>query len=156
MQQRNMSRRRWCHIRVEERLQVAFFVGLLQGYPTQLTEISSVEYSGVKWVGEQSVRGLLQFSHCGPLLLEAGSWGMGIVQEPRAMRMYAAGSRYQQMASEDCNRLRTLVCVQKWFVKCSNELYKCGINPITNPDPIYSHSNMWQYYVCVNKNTKNT
>jgi hypothetical protein len=50
----------------------------------------------------------------------------------------AVKSRYQATANGDCNRLRTLVCA--WFVKWSNELYKCAINPITNPNPVYNHT----------------
>jgi hypothetical protein len=42
---------------------------------------SAVQYSGVKWIGEQSR--LLQFSECELLLLETGSWGTGIIWEPR-------------------------------------------------------------------------
>jgi hypothetical protein len=40
---------------------------------SSVSEYSAVEYSGVKLVGQQSVRGLLQFSRCELLLLEAGS-----------------------------------------------------------------------------------
>jgi hypothetical protein len=144
-----------CHVcndvtTIEEGLQTALSVGLLQGYMTQLTECNSVreysavEYSRANWVGEQSVRGLLQFS-CEPKLLASGSWGKGIVRQPRVRGMFAVGSCYQATASGDCNRLRTLVCVWQWFVKCNNGLYKCAINPITNPNPIYSHSVTWQW-----------
>jgi hypothetical protein len=45
----------------------------------------------------------------------------------------AVGSRYQ--AAQWWPWLRTLVSV--WFVKCSHELFKSSINPITNPDPVY-------------------
>jgi hypothetical protein len=28
-------------------------------------------------------------------------------------------------------------CVMWWFLKCSNKLYKCAINPVFNPKPVY-------------------
>jgi hypothetical protein len=59
-----------------------------------VSECSAVEYSGVELL-EQSVRGLLQLSHCELLLLEAGSWGTGTVREPRVRGTSAVGSRYQ-------------------------------------------------------------
>jgi hypothetical protein len=34
--------------------------------------------------------------------------------------------------------MRTSVCVWQWFVKCSNRSLKSKINPITNPNPVYS------------------
>jgi hypothetical protein len=52
----------------------------------------------------------LQFS-CEWLLLEAGSWGTEIFQEPTVGGTSAVGSHYQAMASEDCNRLSTSLCV---------------------------------------------
>jgi hypothetical protein len=52
-------------------------------------------------VGEQLVRGLLQFGRCELLLLEAGSWGTGIVREPTVRGASAVGSRYGAMATED-------------------------------------------------------
>jgi hypothetical protein len=55
--------------------------------------------------------------------------------------------RRQETASGDCNRLRTLVTVCQWFVKCNHEswVYKWSINRITNPNPVYSHPYTWQY-----------
>jgi hypothetical protein len=47
------------------------------------------------------VRGLLRFSPCELLLLEAGSWGTGIVREPRGRGTSAVGSRYRASAKED-------------------------------------------------------
>jgi hypothetical protein len=44
-------------------------------------------------------------------------------------------------------RLRTLVCVWQWFVRCSHDLYECPINPIINPNPAYNHSIAWHYYL---------
>jgi hypothetical protein len=57
----------------------------------------------------------------------------------RSQGHYIVWSRYQAMWP------RTLVCVWKWSAMCSHELYECAINPVINPKPIYSHSNMWQY-----------
>jgi hypothetical protein len=42
--------------------------------------------------------------------------------------------------------LRTLVCMCQWFVKCSHELYKSPMNPITHPNLVCSHTIAWQYY----------
>jgi hypothetical protein len=59
--------------------------------------------------------------------------------EPGSRGTSAVGSRYRS------TWLRALVCVQYWFVKCSHEPYKCPINPIIYPKPVYSHSIAWQY-----------
>jgi hypothetical protein len=106
-----MSRPRQRHATIEEMLQVVFFVGLLQVYMTRPAEFSSAsvcnvwtELSCAEWselVGEQLVREQLQFSRCELLLLEAGSWDTGIVQEPRVGRMSAIGSCYQTTTGED-------------------------------------------------------
>jgi hypothetical protein len=55
--------------------------------------------------------------------------------------------RCQETASGDCNRLRTLVCVCQWSVKCSHEswVYKWSINRVNNEMPVYSHPYTWQY-----------
>jgi hypothetical protein len=29
-------------------------------------------------------------------------------------------------------------CIIQWFVKCSSKLYKCAINPVINPNPVYT------------------
>jgi hypothetical protein len=48
-------------------------------------------------VGEcfELVRGLLQFSSCELLLLEASSWSTGTFQETRARQMSTTGNHYQ-------------------------------------------------------------
>jgi hypothetical protein len=59
--------------------------------------------------------------------------------------------RCQETASGDCNRLRTLVCVCQWSLKCSHEswVYKRSINRVTNPNPVNSHTltrdDIWMY-----------
>jgi hypothetical protein len=53
--------------------------------------------------------------------------------------------RYQATTNEGCNKTENKERVIQWFVMCSNELYKCAINPIINPKPVYSH--VWQYAV---------
>jgi hypothetical protein len=51
----------------------------------------------------------------------------------------AVGSGYQATASEDCNRLRRPSV--SYSDLCSKELCaKSSIKPITNPNPVYSHS----------------
>jgi hypothetical protein len=50
---------------------------------TFLAQGSSVQWREVSWLeSSQLVRGLVQFSRCELLLLDTGSWGMGIVREP--------------------------------------------------------------------------
>jgi hypothetical protein len=61
--------------------------------------MSTVECSEL--VGEQSVRGLLQFSPYELLLLEAGSLDTGIVREPRVRGTSAVGSRYRTTTGEE-------------------------------------------------------
>jgi hypothetical protein len=66
--------------------------------------VSAVQLSTVEWselVSSQLVRGLLQFGRCELLLLEDGSWGTGIVREPRVRGTSAVGSRYQATTGED-------------------------------------------------------
>jgi hypothetical protein len=62
----------------------------------------------------------LQFSPCELLLLETGSWGTGMIREPRVKQTSAVGRRYQATTSGNCNRLRTLVCVT---MNCKVESY---------------------------------
>jgi hypothetical protein len=54
----------------------------------------------VWWVSEL-VRELLKFSPCELLLLEAGSWGTGIVSEPWLWRTSTTGSCYQATTGKD-------------------------------------------------------
>jgi hypothetical protein len=72
----------------------------------------AVEYSRVNWVGEvsQSVRELLQLGRCELLLLEAGSWGTGIVREPRVRGKFAVGSRYQATTGKESRLSRFSAC----------------------------------------------
>jgi hypothetical protein len=60
-------------------------------------------------------------------------------------------SRCQETASGNCNRLRTLVCVCQWSVKCSFEECIQVVNKSnsSNPYPVYSHTplNTWEYIV---------
>jgi hypothetical protein len=93
------------------------------------------------WAVSQLLRGLLQLSPCELLLLQAGSWGMGIVREARERGTSAAESRYQKIG-EECNRLRdpSVSYSDLWiltvFTSCKSS---SSINLITNPNPIYSH-----------------
>jgi hypothetical protein len=159
MLQRNASCLWWHHATIEI-LQAVFSLGLLWGYMTQLTDVisviecSAVEYSVLKRVGGWAVRWLPQFGHCELLLLEAGSWDMVIVQEPRVRGASALGSHYQQQlvktqqtektlyyAVVNCRMCELALALQLHVVMIS----KCSVNPITNPNPIYSHSYTWQY-----------
>jgi hypothetical protein len=69
--------------------------------PSTVSQCYEVEYSAVKWDGEQSVRGLLPFGLCELLLLEAGSWGIGIVRELKVRGKSVVESRYQTSTDED-------------------------------------------------------
>jgi hypothetical protein len=44
------------------------------------------------------------------------------------------------------NKMKTLLFVWQWFVKRSHGLLNSSINPITNPNPVYSHSIARHYY----------
>jgi hypothetical protein len=95
------TRRQWLllgsgqHSRMEVLLEVVFPL-----WPAQrLYHVT--DQGGVKWVGWWAVRGLLQFSYCEPLLLEAGSWGTGIVWEPRVRGTSTVESHYWAMTGED-------------------------------------------------------
>jgi hypothetical protein len=71
----------------------------------------------------------LQFSRCESLLLEAGSLGTGIFREPRV----------KKTASGDSNRLRILVCVWQWSVKCSLEMFVW----VVNKSRLHSKPRLW-------------
>jgi hypothetical protein len=109
---RNTSCLQWCHTVVKEMLQTVFYVG-----PTLwLCDLTGwLQWSEL--VGEQSVRGLLQFSRCELLLLEAGSWSTEIAQKLRVKGRYNIKKHSHATARWDCNRLRTLICVWQQFVK---------------------------------------
>jgi hypothetical protein len=62
------------------------------------------------------VKELLFSSCCEKLVAEAGDIS-GTLRKVNVSRW----SRYQATASGDCNKLRTLLCVWQWFVKCSYE-----------------------------------
>jgi hypothetical protein len=70
--------------------------------------------SGVEWVGwwvSGWVRGLLQFSSCEPLLLEAGSWGTQVVRKPRLTGTSAIESSYRITAREEWEFICSVVIV---------------------------------------------
>jgi hypothetical protein len=75
--------------------------------PTELSSVSEWRVgwwvSAVGWselVGEW-VRRLLQFSPCEVVLLEARSWGTGIVRETKVRGTSAVETRYQTTTGED-------------------------------------------------------
>jgi hypothetical protein len=88
--------------------------------------VERVQLNKVKWrVGWWE----LWFSRCELLLLQAGSWGTGIIRESRIMGTSAVEASTRQR-----------------LVKT--------INPIINPNPIYSHSYTWQYYERIGRDEK--
>jgi hypothetical protein len=103
----------------------------------------------VGWWVSEVVRGLLWFSPCELLLLEAGSWGTGIVWEPGVRGTSAVGDRDQAMTHED---------TADWLSRCCSELLnvwisvstmllvvticKDSVNLIINSNPIYALCSM--------------
>jgi hypothetical protein len=110
-------------------------------YFKQDSGASSVEWSEVSWWG---VRELLQFSHCELLLLEADSWGTGLVREPRVRGTSVVGSRYQTTTGEDRLRKLSACCNELQSVLISDSAIatscKWPINLTSNSYPVYSHS----------------
>jgi hypothetical protein len=78
---------------------VVHSAAILRDWASSVNSCSAGKWRVGWWVSEL-VREL-QFSHCGLLLLEAGSWGMGIVWEPRVRGMSAVRSCYQATTGED-------------------------------------------------------
>jgi hypothetical protein len=64
------------------------------------SSVQLVQCNGTSWLVSESVRGLLRLNPCELLLLEAGSWGTGILRKPRIRGTSAVGSRYQATADE--------------------------------------------------------
>jgi hypothetical protein len=89
---------------IEELLELCFLCDPYRDtISSNISEGYLVQYSAGKWrlvwrFGE--LVGEMQFSHCELLVLEAGSWGKGIVREPRSGTS-AVGSRYQSTTGED-------------------------------------------------------
>jgi hypothetical protein len=137
----------YTHATVEEQ---CFLCGPCRGYIRSRVESEFiwVEWIGASWLASQWVRGLLQFSPSELLLLEAGSWGMGTVRQPRVRGTSAFGSHYQATTDEDTDwkglvravvncRVCELTIVLQLLVVT---ICKWSINPVTNPNPVYSHS----------------
>jgi hypothetical protein len=76
----------------------------------ELSWVSAVQCSGVRWLASEWIRGLLRFNACELSLLEAGSWGTGTVQKPRARWTSAVGSRYQATAMKTQQTKRLGAC----------------------------------------------
>jgi hypothetical protein len=89
------------------------------------------------------VRRLLRLSR-ELLLLEAGSWGRGQFGNPEEGERPPLEVATKQRPVKTVTDWEDLVCP---IVKCSNELYKCQINPITNTNLFIgtlSHDNMFK------------
>jgi hypothetical protein len=105
------------------------------------------------WVSEW-VRGQPRSNSCELLLFESDSWRTGIVPEPRVRVTSAVGSRYKTTTGEDAADWEDLVRV---VVKCRVcelaialqllvlTICEFSTDPITNPNPVYSHSYTWQH-----------
>jgi hypothetical protein len=119
--------------------------------------VSALEVSEVEracwWVNEL-VRGLLWFSPCELLLLEAGSWGSGIVREPTVPGTSAVGNRYRTTTDENTaeweDSMRVIVNCRVCKLAIELEflvvaICKWSINPIINSNFVHSHSYTLQY-----------
>jgi hypothetical protein len=67
----------------------------------QFMHCSAVEWSGASWMVSEWFIGLLRLSPCELLVVEAGSWGMGITWEPRVRGTCVIQMRYQTTTAED-------------------------------------------------------
>jgi hypothetical protein len=102
-----------------------------------------VELVGEDWVN-QVARGLLGLNRCELLLREAGSWGRGYFGKPKE------GERLPLEAATEQRLVKTwLWTLLSVIVNCkvqSQAVRRSLINPIINPKPIYSHTQItWQY-----------
>jgi hypothetical protein len=114
---------------------------------SQLVQARAGKWRVGWWVNELVRK--LQFGRRELLLLEASSWGMGTVQEPRESGMSATGSCYQAITIEDKadweESVHAVVNCRVCKLAITSYLLvvticKCSINTITNPYPIYSHT----------------
>jgi hypothetical protein len=80
------------------------------------------------------------FNRCELLLWEGGIWGRGYLGNPEE------GERPPLEAATEDVTLDTSVCV---YNSVSRALSKSPINPIINPNPVYSHSitRLYFYYI---------
>jgi hypothetical protein len=114
--------------------------------PSDRTRATAV---GIRWLTSHSwfLRSLkvVQFSW-------GLDWGHAVAYLVEALCFKPEGHlfkiRCQETAIGDRNTLRTVVCVCQWSVKCNDEscVYKWAIHPLTNPNPVYSHTYTWQYF----------
>jgi hypothetical protein len=145
---------KWCSLWVH-------FKAIWLHQPSSVQLVSAVQLSTVKWSEfvERSVKGMVQFSHCELLPLEAGSWGTGIVWEPRVRETSAIGSRYQKTYGEDtadwkdlvhaavnCRGCELVIVLQLLAVT----ICKWSINPITNPNTVYSYTHVRDNIIVLN------
>jgi hypothetical protein len=84
--------------------------------------VSSVQLSTEEWseLVDEWVRGLLRYSPCELLLLESGTWGTGIIREPRVRRTSAVGCRYQATIGEDTADWEGLVRIVVNYRECES------------------------------------
>jgi hypothetical protein len=100
------------------------------------TQCSAGKWRVGWWVTES------QFSSCELLLLDAGSWGTGIVKEARLRGKSAVKATTRQRLVKTVRVVVNYrVCdlaIALWLLVVM--IHKCSINPITNPNPVYSHT----------------
>jgi hypothetical protein len=85
----------------EETMEVLLEAVISMWFASRLYHATNrVQLVQLSWLVSEWVRGPLQFSPCEPLLLEAGSWGTGIIRESRVSGTSAVGSRYQTTTGE--------------------------------------------------------
>jgi hypothetical protein len=124
-------------------------------YKQTVSGVSWIQLSGESWLVSEWVTELLRSRPCELLLWEAGSWGTGTVQEHRARGKSAVGNRFQATTGENTADWEDLVrtVVNCWVCKLATAvkllivaICKLSLNPITNPNPVYSHSYTWQHH----------
>jgi hypothetical protein len=119
----------------------------------QLVQSSAVEWS--EWAGEwvselvgEWVRGLLWFSPCELLLLEADSWGMGTVWKPRGRGTSDSGSHYQKTGEDTADWEDLVHAVVNWIsnramVTCGYNMWVFNKSNYQSKTHLYSYT--WQY-----------
>jgi hypothetical protein len=111
--------------------------------------ISRTGVSGVSELVGEWVRELLRFSRCELLLWEAGSWVQGQSGNPEERECPPLEAATKQRLVKTVTDWEELVCPIVICEVCRTvraksllvvTICKSSINPITNPNPVYSHT----------------
>jgi hypothetical protein len=144
--------------KIEVLLETLFCIHPLRGYchPTKFGSDRAVVWNGANWFVNEWVRGLLLFSPCEPLLLEADSWGTGIFRESRVKGTSTVWSRYHTTTSKDTVDRQVLVSTEvncrvyelaialdllvATISKWSNTFRKLNLFPFSGEGKTHTHS----------------